>query len=136
MTTTTPTSRKTYEELKRERDEREARDKAYLAEMGIEWPRCGFWVDRGWRALVDETLKKMIAAGWDRSLSQVKQKFCELRIYVGTVPRDPAITAIIDEATKRSHEICEGCGLEREAKGIQMGRAYCNACKAKPIDFF
>jgi len=124
---------KTYEELRAEWDAREAEDKAYLAELGIEWPRCGFWVGKGWRPLVHETLVKLIAEGWDRQLSQVKQKFGLLRIYLGAHSHTVVLDDILREAERLSGEICEGCGLEREVKGQISGRAHCNACKALPF---
>jgi hypothetical protein len=118
-----------WEKIDRERQERQTRDRAELAQMGIEWPRCGFWVDEGWRPLVMQTLKDLIAAGWDKRLAQVKQKFCGLRIYLEP-PAGDRLREIVDRAEAASYEICEGCGLEREEKGLKWGRAYCNACEA------
>lgn len=128
MTTTTRMS-KTYEEYKAEHDARVKRDTEYLAALGIEWPRCGFWVDEGWRKIVDDALKELIAAGWNKKLDQVKQKFCGLRIYINDF--NPVLRPIIDRAEELSFKTCEGCGAEREKKGVKMGRAYCNACDEK-----
>lgn len=117
-----------WEKIDRERQERHDRDRTELAAMGIEWPRCGFWVDEGWRPLVMQALRELIDAGWDKRLEQVKQKFCELRIYLGA-PADAKLREIVGRACAASHDICEGCGKEREEKGMGWGRAYCNACQ-------
>ena len=118
-----------WKKIEQERQERDARDRAELAELGIDYPRCGFWVDDGWRPTVIEALKKLIAAGWDRKLEQVKQKFCGLRIYLGHEQvRTPEFRKIIGEAEAICDGLCENCGLEREEKGQGWGRAYCNAC--------
>lgn len=60
------------------------KDKAQrvMDRFGIGRPRCGFSIGEGWIPPVERAFEKMIAAGWDGKLSQVKQKFCQLRIYI------------------------------------------------------
>lgn len=60
-----------------------AEGKNVLERLGIDNPRCGFGIAMGWMPTVERALEKMIAAGWDKDLHQVKQKFCGLRIYIG-----------------------------------------------------
>lgn len=103
----------------------------YLEELGIAYPDCGFWVEEGWQPLVDRTLKKLIEAGWNKRLVQVKQKFCVLTIYLES-PVPENLQAILQEASKESQSICEWCGGPREGKSFALGRALCPSCQDAP----
>lgn len=63
--------------------------------FGIDPPRCGFSIGAGWIPTVERAFEKMIAAGWDGKLNQVKQKFCQLRIYIEFAGYDD-----VDNSTK------------------------------------
>jgi len=54
-----------------------------MARFDIKDCRCGFGLGLGWMPTVERAFEKMVAAGWDKDLQQVKQKFCGLRIYIG-----------------------------------------------------
>jgi hypothetical protein len=59
-----------------------AESERILRRFDIPNPRCGFSVGLGWMPMVERALEKMVAAGWNKELAQVKQKFCQLRIYI------------------------------------------------------
>lgn len=80
----------------------------FLRERQISPPRCGFWVGRGWLPIVFAALDKMIAAGWDRELYQVKQKFGGLRIYIGAASDE--VSGIIRDAERQCAATCEASG--------------------------
>ena len=69
-----------------ETEERWARQKReqteFLKEIGQEYPPCGFSVGDGWKEPVYDALRQIAAVGIPWELAQVKQKFCQLRIYV------------------------------------------------------
>lgn len=98
-----------------------------LSARRIEYPSCGFYIGAGWIPTVVVTLDKMIAAGWDRDLSQVKQKFGGLRIYTGWV--SPPVQQIISAAEATCDKLCEWCG---EPHGLNIplsGTALCPECR-------
>lgn len=128
---------KSYEIRQQYFDECRAEANRIMNRLGIEEPRCGFGIGLGWMPVVERALEEMIAAGWDRELHQVKQKFCGLRIYIGAGQwtrgdelRPTSIGAAILRAEKECESICEVCGKEREKKGTRSGWALCDACEA------
>jgi hypothetical protein len=98
-----------------------------LVKLGVPHPECGICVGPGWVPPLEEALTKMVSSGWDKNLSQIKQKFCGLRIYIGQ--ENKAIRAAIAKAEEDCARLCEHCGLEREEKGDGFGLALCNACR-------
>lgn len=64
-------------------DETRKRIDVMLDGYGIKKVRCGVSIGPGWLPVVHKALGQMIEAGWDKELHQVKQKFCQLRIYIG-----------------------------------------------------
>lgn len=99
-----------------------------LDRLNVKTPACGFDIELGWFPIVERAIKKMIGVGWDRQLSQVKQKFCQLRIYlVGEVPDE--VAKVIADAATEADGTCELCGKEREGRGSAMGMALCALCK-------
>ena len=114
-----------------------------LIVYNIPRPTCYSGVGPGWLPVVSEMFQKMIAAGWDRQLEQIKEKFCQLRVYTsqsqyemkdglwvkeGEFIKLNKLGEIIDEAVGKCDELCEDCGKERELKGCRSGAAWCNAC--------
>jgi len=67
-------------------------------------------ISPAWYALVIELLIELNAAGWDRTVSSIKEKFAELRFYA-----DDQYDEIVDKFTEKSKMVCETCG----EKGIQ-----------------
>ncbi len=82
-------------------------DAAYqiFAELGIPDPDCWSHVPDTWLPIVRRCLEDLIAAGWDRRLGQVKEKFGGLRIYIDG--ETPALSAIIERA-EREIDALEG----------------------------
>lgn len=119
-------------------DKRREEITAWLNERGIEYPRCGFDISPGWMPIVKQALEEMIEAGWDKQLSQAKQKFCQLRIYydsTGWDPEHPAhatylkLKEIVKKAEALCDIACEACG---EPHGMQVpasGSALCPVCR-------
>ena len=104
-----------------------------LTRLDIPWPECGFDARPGWLPIIEVTLERLITAGWDKKLDQVKQKFCQLRIYISQCERDQngfenELGLIIRQGVEACDKVCEVCGNERERKGCGMGWALCNAC--------
>ena len=101
-----------------------------LARLDIKPPQCGFSIGDGWFPIVEVALEKMVAAGWDHDLQQVKQKFCGLRIYIGDT--NQRIDEIISWAEALCWRACEHCG---KPHGIDFrgfggwGEALCEECR-------
>jgi hypothetical protein len=99
---------------------------ALLDKHGVKYPGCGFDIGDGWLPVVTETLEKMIAAGWDRDLHQVKSKYCTLRIYTGDASDE--VYALIREAELKCSKMCENCGAPHGLTVPRSGRAWCEGC--------
>lgn len=100
-----------------------------LQKHGIKYPSCGFSIGDGWLSIVDEAFEKMIEAGWDRDLQQVKEKFCGLRIYIGN--GSEAVDVIIRDAERKAALCCENCGRSHGLRVPRCGAALCPKCKGK-----
>ena len=71
--------------------------------------KAGFFaVGNGWYGIIRELIEKSIAAGWDKQICQVKEKFGGLRFYINSAP--DGVHKLIREAENKSLEICEICG--------------------------
>jgi hypothetical protein len=137
---------------------REEQD-VFLKEIGQKYPPCGFSVGDGWLEPVKDALRKITKiaqeAGLEWQLAQVKQKFCQLRIYIdvetpGDVTRENhdseknpwlfeenhplhakyrEIQAAVHEAEIACDTRCESCGAQTKG-GAASGWKGCAACKA------
>ena len=65
-------------------------------------------VGKGWFSLVSQMFDELLIAGWDKHLSQIKEKFGALRVYVSD--SNPEIQKIIRKYEELSVTICEHCG--------------------------
>ncbi len=79
-----------------------------LVKHGIAYPPCGAHIGEGWLFLVDKLFSDMIAAGWDKDLQQLKEKFGGLRVYIGTW--NEPIKQLIRGAYEVAAITCEECG--------------------------
>lgn len=124
-------------EMREYNDKCTAEFKALLEEFGVGPPRCYSGIGLGWIRPVRTMFKELVEAGWDKQLSQVKQKFCQLRVYLeqstsmkredGTWgPNDLAV--IIDRAVLACDKLCEICGQTRKKQGVSVGWALCDDC--------
>lgn len=97
---------------------------------GIEDTLCGSEVGPGWISIIDDMLERMIARGWNKDLSQIKSKFCQLRVYYNCAP-DMAedLKKIVAEAESFCNISCEECGKLHNLVTPRSGRAECADCK-------
>ncbi len=75
----------------------------------------GVEVGKGWRPLVEpiyNRIQELNAQGAEIEISQIKEKFGELCIYVHNAPDE--IRDMIDFAVEKSHHVCEHCGKPAE----------------------
>lgn len=101
-------------------DEEVARDRAALerlvAKYDLRWehvpakpyPVRYDFIGEGWSELVENLIVELIDLGWDRQVAQVKEKFGELRFYIG-VGTDEMFAAI-SRGERRSVRVCNRCG--------------------------
>lgn len=89
--------------------------------------QCGS-VGEGWHNLIIEAVEKMIAAGWDGKITQIKEKFGTLRFYIGQTSKE--VNDIALEAEKKSSVTCETCGVSNETvkKSAGSGRWFKTLC--------
>ncbi len=106
---------------------------AFLKSRGIERPPIGFDIHQGWHKPVFEALDKMIAAGWDKRLSQVKQKFGGLCIYVEH-PVSDEVWQIIKQTEAIVNTMCEYCGGPHGRKVPLSGTALCKECDKAELE--
>lgn len=67
------------------------------------------YVGPGWHPLVRDLIDELFSHGWDGKLGQIKEKFGELRFYLGG-ESSPEIYKAISRAEAKSIRICERCG--------------------------
>ena len=76
---------------------------------------CDFFdVQVGWYPLIKNLINELINLGWDKQVTQVKEKFGGLRFYINGGSDE--IYNKITEAEKLSHETCELCGKKGELR--------------------
>jgi hypothetical protein len=94
-------------------------------------PRCGFHIGAGWLPIVDKLFSDILSLCRSKCIrvpevTQVKEKFGTLRIYVST--NSPAIREMIDEVEAITYEICEDCGAPGRLRGEGWARTLCDKC--------
>lgn len=82
-----------------------------------------FSVSDGWLPLIQELIEKAIAAGWDKQICQVKEKFGGLRFY--TNGSNDEVFEILREYESKSYHICEECGQRGELRKGGWWRTLC-----------
>ena len=97
-------------------------------------------VGSGWGNILRNAFKQ-IAEAFDKagadfsefSVSQIKEKFGALRIYVGALDTDIAdqVYKIIDDAEVESERTCEWCGSPGKARGGGWIKTLCEDCNKK-----
>jgi len=76
---------------------------------------CDFFdVQVGWYPLIKNLIDELITLGWDKQVTQVKEKFGGLRFYINGGSDE--IYDKITKAEKLSHETCELCGKKGELR--------------------
>lgn len=72
----------------------------------------GIW--NGWLGLVKEMMEDIIQMGWNKEISQVKEKFGGLRFYINSASNE--IHNRITVAENLSYKVCEKCGEPGELR--------------------
>lgn len=67
-----------------------------------------FSVDNGWLGIIERLISDLIELGWDKQVTQVKEKFGGLRFYINSGNED--IWKRISLAEQASYITCEKCG--------------------------
>jgi hypothetical protein len=65
-------------------------------------------VGDGWLQLLHDCIAELLAAGWDKHVLQIKEKFGGLRFYIGSSSQE--VHDIIMKYEELSYETCEVCG--------------------------
>jgi hypothetical protein len=81
---------------------------SYRPEMGPIMSSKFFACDTGWFPLIKELIDDLIKLGWNKEISQVKEKFGGLRFYISE-GSDEIFDRIV-KAERDSYEICEVTG--------------------------
>jgi len=85
--------------------------------------------DDGWLQLIHDLIEELLAAGWDKQIKQIKEKFGGLRFYIGAATSE--VHKIITKYEVLSYEICEDCGEKGELRrdcGWKGSRWYKTMC--------
>jgi hypothetical protein len=73
-----------------------------------------FDCNKGWYPLIQKLIEDLIQLGWDKQITQVKEKFGGLRFYINSGSTE--IYDRISEAERASYSICEDCGEPGELR--------------------
>lgn len=89
--------------------------------------RRKFEIHNGWLSIVASAFDKAIALGWNKQVSQVKEKFGYLCIY-GRWDL-PEISDVFEDAELSACSICEVCGDPGELRSNRSWhRTLCERC--------
>jgi len=70
---------------------------------------CDFCdVNIGWYGLIKDLISELIAAGWDKQICQIKEKFGGLRFYPNSMNEE--CWNLITKYEELSEKTCEKCG--------------------------
>lgn len=81
----------------------------------------------GWQTLYDRLIEDLTALDPDFRISQAKEKFGELRVYLERCP--PGAHELIDEASRQSRRTCQVCGAPAVLRATRQGY-YATECDA------
>jgi hypothetical protein len=85
-----------------------------------------FECHEGWYPLIQELIEDLIKLGWNKQVTQVKEKFGGLRFYINDGSKE--IHDRITEAETKSYSICEMCGEPGEIRrDIGWYRTLCDS---------
>lgn len=93
-------------------------------------------VNIGWRGILETLHGELLAVCPDYQVSQVKEKFGGLRVYLNAVVVDDsaqfnAVHALVRLAEERSYRTCEWCGEPGEERGGGWIKTLCDGCHDK-----
>ena len=91
--------------------------------------------DRGWDRILREMFQELFTAGWDGEISQIKEKYGTLRVYLGFTKQydDDELYKIVFKYEKLSETVCEVCGADgAKLRTMKDGRSWiktnCDIC--------
>ena len=92
-------------------------------------PVCSSGVGPGWIPLLENLVVDLKQLGWDGDIQQIKEKFAQLRFYIGK--GTDAIHNRIDLAEKESLTVCEECGDPGSLHTLcgRLLKTLCEPCK-------
>lgn len=76
-----------------------------------------FSVYEGWYPIIKDLINELIALGWDKRITQVKEKFGGLRFYIETYSE--GYHEVISKYEKLSYKTCEKCGNDGTNRKIK-----------------
>lgn len=82
-----------------------------------------FEINSGWYGLVKNLIEEAIAAGWNKEVCQVKEKFGGLRFYVNAASNE--VYDIISKYESLSYKTYEDCGEPGEIRKGSWTRTLC-----------
>lgn len=83
-------------------------------------------VGPGWVPILDTLVSELVKLGWDRDLSQVKEKYGGLRFYTGTYKQE--WDEPIRKAESACSKTCEECGKPGKLRGTGWVYTACDDC--------
>lgn len=83
-------------------------------------------VGEGWVPILDTLARGLIALGWDRQVSQIKEKFGTLRFYAGRTTEE--MDKLIRLAEAETYHTCENCGERGESRHGGWIKTLCDSC--------
>ena len=79
----------------------------------------------GWLQMIHDLISELIAAGWDKQICQIKEKFGGLRFYINAGSDE--VWTIISNYESLSYKVCETCGEQGELRNdIGWYRTLCD----------
>ena len=83
-----------------------------------------FEISEGWYPMVKTIIDELITLGWNRKISQVKEKFGGLRFYAVDIPDGGDV--IIAKYETLSYKTCETCGKEGSRRKGDWIKTLCD----------
>jgi hypothetical protein len=89
----------------------------------------------GWLQIIHDLIEELIAAGWNKEILQIKEKFAGLRFYTNATTQEQ--DEIIRKYVEKALRICELCGSTENVKirGSNWVQSLCDQHE-KPVNAF
>lgn len=99
-----------------------------LSKYGIENSPMNSGIGRGWALLFENCLRELQLIDFPCKISQIKEKFGELRIYFD-VKMTPEASEIVDKACSLSRKTCIICGQPGKIDMLDgWYQCFCDSC--------
>lgn len=85
-------------------------NRTWRADRGLITEAGFFECGPGWYGMIKNLIEELIAIGWNKNITQVKEKFGGLRFYTDSTPEGG--DDIISKYETISYKTCEECGKE------------------------